>query len=241
MIQQIRNQTQNDPKNIDPELVKKVNTLIEEAVGFARSAISIDNTNYYNYLAEARVSELALSFQIPNAYDNLRQSYINAIFYNPWNPSLYLSLAKIEVNQGKTNDAINYIGNALQLKQNYVDAIYELGLIYYNNKNYENSAQAFSRAIEINPQYANARYFLGLSLARLNKTLEAIEQFSIIQKTNPDNQEIGQILTILKTGKTIFADNVTNTSQKNISSGTNLNKKVNQVKTNTATTTKTSQ
>ena len=63
-----------------------------------------------------------------------------------------------------------------------------------------------SKAVELNDQYANAHYFLGLAYARLGKNAEAIAQFETIAKTNPENQEVSLILTNLKAGKSVFTD-----------------------------------
>lgn len=227
-------------KNPDPEIVKKIAELIEKSVGYSNKAIKADPTNHYNYVSLARVSELASSLQIPNAYENAKVSYANAISLNPYNPALYLSLARLEASKNNINDAQRYIGSALQLKQNYIEAIFflaqlqvgqgqikeaitsvqvatqinpndpllffQLGFLYYNDKNYLGAVDALSKAIALNDQYANARYFLGLSYARLGKNIDAIQQFEKIAETNPDNQEVQFILTNLKSGKSPFAD-----------------------------------
>ena len=63
-----------------------------------------------------------------------------------------------------------------------------------------------SQAIKIQPDYANAKYFLGLSLVRIGNLAGAVSQFEDLAKTNPDNQEVSLILTNLKAGKPIFND-----------------------------------
>jgi tetratricopeptide (TPR) repeat protein len=58
----------------------------------------------------------------------------------------------------------------------------------------------------LDSQYANAKYFLGLSYERLGRREDAIKQFEGIKVTNPDNQEIELILSNLKAGKSPFTD-----------------------------------
>lgn len=232
--------TQNPSAQMDQKKVAQVITLTNEAVQFTKNAEKLDPLNYYNYLAEAHISEVATSLKIPNAYDNAKTSYMNALRTNPYSPSIYLSLAQLEASQSKFADSEQYIGKALQLKQNYTDAVYllsqvqvadgqlkdaivsakaatqitptepvlffQLGLLQYNDKNYTDAAAALEKAVSLNSQYANARYFLGLSYARLGKNEEAIAQFTELAKTNPDNQEVAFILTNLKQGKSPFAD-----------------------------------
>lgn len=224
----------------DPNIVSEVGRLIEEAIQYTRDAIKIDPTNYYNYIAQARILELALSLRIQNAYENTKIAYTNAISYNPYNPLIYLNLARLEVSQNKPTEAERFIGQSLQLKQNYIDAIFllsqiqvsqgkirdaiisvevaivinptnpllffQLGLLYYNDKNYQKAVDALSQAIKLDNQYANAKYFLGLSYARLGEDNDAIIQFENLKETNPDNNEISLILSNLKSGKSPFAD-----------------------------------
>ncbi len=240
LAQKIQTQTQQGAKIPDPEIIKQISALVDEALGYTKSAIAIDPTNYYNYVAQARISELALSLQIPNAYENAKTAYNNAILYNPLNPFLYLNLARLEASQNKLAETQRNIGIALQLKQNYIEAIFflsqiqvnqgqikeaiistqvatqinpdnpllffQLGLLQYNDKNYQEAINALTKAVELNSLYANARYFLGLSLSRLGRNQEAIKQFEEIAKTNPNSQEVAFILTNLRAGKSPFTD-----------------------------------
>ncbi len=232
--------TANPSKAPDEKVVQQIIALVEDAYGYTKKAIAMDPTNYYNYFAQARVAEIAASFKFPNAYESAKASYINALSVNPASPALYLSLARLEVSQNKSADALPYIGQALQLRQNYTEAafllsqiqiannqikeaitsttfatrtnprdptlFFQLGILQYSDKNYTDAAIALENAVKLNPQYANARYFLGLSYVRLGKNEEAIAQFTEIQKTNPDNKEIELILKNLMEGKSPFTD-----------------------------------
>ncbi len=240
LSQEIKAEVQKTGGSPDQSKVRTVVELIDQAVKFTQEGIKIDPTNYYNYIAEARISELALSLQIPNAYENARNSYINALKYNPYNPSIYLNIARIDASQNKMDEAKKDIVMALQLKQNYIDAIFllsqiqvaqgqikeaitsvqaatrinstnpllffQLGLLYYNDKNYTGAVDALSQALKLDRQYANAQYFLGLSYARLYKIADAIVQFENLSKTNPDSQEVALILSNLRSNKSPFSD-----------------------------------
>ena len=59
----------------------------------------------------------------------------------------------------------------------------------------------FERAISMNEQYANARYFLGLIHDRKKDPTRALEEFGRIAATNPDNQEVKRIIANIKAGK----------------------------------------
>lgn len=221
-------------------VMNEINKVLNQALADARTAIGIDPLNYYNHLSEARVSEIAANVHMANGYENSLRAYNSAINLNPKNPLLYLSLANLQARNLKYDDALISLGKALQVKNNYLEAVFllsqvyaakgdmanaivaakvavelnpqnslllfQLGILNYNNKDYKGSAEAFAEAIKLQPDYANARYFLGLSFARLNDNAKAIAQFEELIKTNPDNREISEIFTSLKNGKSIFID-----------------------------------
>lgn len=223
-----------------PEIVNKLSNVINAGIEAARSAIAYDPTNYYNYVSEARVSSVATQVKMTNAYENTVAAYTNAIRLNPLNPSLYVNLAQVQAGENKLDDALATIGQALQVKNNYLDAVFllsqiqatqgnlkdaiisanvatqinpqnpllffQLGLLAYNDKNYTLAAQALEEAIKLQPVYANAQYFLGLSYVRLNKTTEAVTVFEELKKANPDNEELSFILENLYAGKSPFTD-----------------------------------
>ncbi len=241
-IQKLKSEVEaaNATTSPDPKIVQEIKALVGESLGYVEKAIKIDSKNYYNFVAQARILEVATSLKIQDAYESAKKAYEDAIALNPYNPGLYLSLARLHGAQGQFAPAQEAIGRALQLRNNYIEAIFflsqvqvangeiknalvsarvateinpnepillfQLGILHYNDKNYIEAVNALSRAVTINPQYANARYFLGLSLVRLGKNAEAIEQFVEIQKTNEDNQEVIFILKNLREGKSPFAD-----------------------------------
>jgi tetratricopeptide (TPR) repeat protein len=222
------------------EIATKVFEVLNTSITYSQAAIAYDPTNYYNYASEARVSERAASVRMDKAYENAVNSYAEAIRRNPLNPALYLSLAQLQASQNKLDDALRTLGAALQVKNNYLEAIFmlsqvtaaqgnlkdaitaaqvatelnpqnsvlffQLGLLHYNNKDYVSSAKALETALKLQSDYANAQYFLGLSYARLNNISSAIEQFSRLAQSNPDNQEVAFILANLQAGKSPFAD-----------------------------------
>ena len=60
------------------------------------------------------------------------------------------------------------------------------------------------QAVKLQPDFANAKYFLGLAYAAQNRTPEALQQFVDLEKTNPDNKEVKFILDNLRSGKSPF-------------------------------------
>jgi tetratricopeptide (TPR) repeat protein len=228
------------PASTSQALSARIVESMNLAATYATKAIAYDPSYYYNYLSQARVFEFADNFRVPSSYENAVKAYTEAIRRNPMNPSLYLNLAKLQAKDNKLDEALQTIGAAMNVKNNYLDLVFllsqvnaakgnlpqataaaqyaielnpqnptlyfQLGLLQYNQRNFTASAEALANAVKLQPDYANAQYFLGLSLARLGKTNEATTQFANLAKSNPDNQEVGLILTRLQSGKPLFSD-----------------------------------
>ncbi len=110
-------------------------------------------------------------------------------------------LSQIEAQLGNLKEAITRTEQARYLAPNDVGVLFQLGLLYYQDKNFESGRLALERAVSLNPNYSNARYFLGLIYDKQAKTAEAIDQFTQIQTLNPDNTEVAKIIENLKAGK----------------------------------------
>jgi tetratricopeptide (TPR) repeat protein len=94
---------------------------------------------------------------------------------------------------------------------------FELGLLYYSANDTKDAALALEQAVKLQSDYANAKYFLGLSYAAEKRGVEAIQQFRDLAVTNPDNAEVKLILSNLEAGKPPFEGAqppVTSTPQK---------------------------
>ena len=223
-------------QNMAPDVLKsQFQSDISTAVAAAQAAYAIDKTNYLNVLGLGNVAAAVVPFNSTGAYDQALASYNQARVLNPLNPSILLTMAHLEVAHKNMALAKANITTALQLKNNYTDAIYllaqiqinegdlksaiqsvealtytspndpgiyfQLGLLRYNNKDYAGAASALSQALTLTPDYANAKYFLGLADAKLGKNQEALVLFESIQKTNPDSKDLQSVISNLKAGK----------------------------------------
>jgi len=167
-------------------LVKQFADIVNSALLDARAAIAYDPADYYNRISEARVSEIATNLKMQNAYDNAVQAYMNAINLNPKNPSIYLNLAKLQVNQSKFADAIKTIGAALQVKSNYIDAVFLLSQVYAANGDLSNAVIAAKFAVQLNPQNAQVNFQLGLLQYNNKDYAAAADAFELAVKYQSD-------------------------------------------------------
>jgi len=103
--------------------------------------------------------------------------------------------------QGKADEAIAKMVETKNAYPNDVGVAFQLGLLYYKKANWALASAEFERAILLDENYSNARYFLGLVSDKQGNKAKAIDQFEKVAALNPDNQEIKAILTNLRAGK----------------------------------------
>lgn len=65
---------------------------------------------------------------------------------------------------------------------------YKNGYIYFTQENYEKAEQNYKKAIELNPNFENAHYWLGRVYQQSGAYNKAIEQWKEVLRINPENQ-----------------------------------------------------
>lgn len=127
---------------------------------------------------------------------NLKRNYLDA----------YFLLSQIEVSSQNIRGAIDSVTAASVIDPTNPAIFFQLGLLKYNIQDYNGAVIALEKATTMTPDYANAKYFLGLSYEARKEHAKAIEQFEALKITNPDSKEVDLILTNLKAGQPIFGD-----------------------------------
>lgn len=176
----------NTPASTSQAVATQAVAVINFAVKYAQAAIAFDPSNYYNYVSEARVSELATSIRMDKAYENAVNSYSIAIKTNPLNPSLYLNLAQLQVSQNKLDDALKTLGVALQVKNNYLEAIFLLSQIEAAQGKLGDAIIAAQVAVQINPQNPVLLFQLGLLQYNNKDYANAAKALEVAVQTQPD-------------------------------------------------------
>jgi tetratricopeptide (TPR) repeat protein len=125
-----------------------------------------------------------------------KKNYLEAVFFE----------SQIEAARGNIAEAIKAAEAGALIAPNDPVIHFQLGVLRYNNRDYRGAVETLSRAVNLNPVYANARYFLGLSLEKLGEKDRAIAEFQEIKKNNPDNTELDVIIKNIKNGRPPFTD-----------------------------------
>jgi len=103
--------------------------------------------------------------------------------------------------QGKIDQAITKMIETKNGYPNDVGVAFQLGLLYYKKASWSQAAIELERAVLLDGNYSNARYFLGLVYDRQGDKAKAIDQFRKIEVLNPDNQDVKAIIANLIAGK----------------------------------------
>jgi cytochrome c-type biogenesis protein CcmH/NrfG len=115
-------------------------------------------------------------------------------------------LTQLEIQEGNIAAALDSAKSASLLSPNDPLVFFQLGLLHYHSADYQAAINALERAVGLNDQYANARYFLGLSYSNVGRGQDAVAQFEVIEQFNPDNKEVKFILSNLRAGRAPFTD-----------------------------------
>lgn len=110
-------------------------------------------------------------------------------------------LAQTAIRLGNTDAAIASVENAKAAAPFDIGIAFQLGLLYYQKQDFDRAQAEMERAVSLNENYSNARYFLGLIYDKKGDKARALEQFSKISQLNPDNQEVKHITDNLVAGK----------------------------------------
>jgi len=126
-----------------------------------------------------------------NAAIALKQNY--ALAY------LQLSVALgLEQKDGESSVALQ---NAEMYSAGDAGLLLQIGVVYYQAKNWPKAQDNFLRALVLVPKYANALYFSGLTYEKQGQREKALAQFSRILELNTNKEYIQKIVNNIKAGK----------------------------------------
>jgi len=135
---------------------------------------------------------------------NAKTLFYRALSERPNLPEAMSVLIQLEVEDGNTDNALKILENGLSIEPTNFLFHFAHGYLNFTAAKYEEAQRSFEFAAFLNPDYADAKYFLGLSYARRNLTQQAIVQFKEVQVLNPDNKELAAIIKALESGRDIF-------------------------------------
>ncbi len=113
----------------------------------------------------------------------------------------YFQLAILNQLKGDSSEMERYLNLAKEAAPLDVNMAFQTGLIYYQLKDWQKAREELERTITLSPGYANALYFLGLVYDQQGEKAKALTVFESLNKTNPENGVVIQVLKNLRAGK----------------------------------------
>lgn len=175
---------------------------VPEAQDRAYSALamsqSLDPINpAYRFIAAqiaANLGDMQLAREDIKAALDLKPDFSQALFL----------LAQLDINEGNVEGAIESTRSIIKLEQKNQTRYLQLGMLLSADKRYEEAKEAFLTAIEIDPNYANARYLLALVFVELGEYQSALDQLYLVEETNSDNENLKVLISQIESGEILI-------------------------------------
>jgi tetratricopeptide (TPR) repeat protein len=171
----------------NPDAIRtQFQTLMGDAVSYARKAVELDSTNYQNWIALGRVYEAVIPLSVEGAYEGAAAAYEKALALNPKGPQIRLIEARLELARGKNDAAIANINEALALKHNYTEAVFLLSQVQVSEGKVKEAIASVESVAVLSP--TDPTVFFQLGILKYNNrdyrgALEALERAVFLAPT----------------------------------------------------------
>lgn len=218
----------------DANQQQEFTALIETIVSVANESVALRPFKARNWSTLGDVYALLSQLEIEGASDRANEAYQRAIELDPLSPYYPLQIGLMTVRGGDNEAGRAKIGEALSLKQNYVEALsvlaqldindgdieqaitttealvvlepnnggrlYQLALLYGAAENREAAISVLNRAIELNPQFANAMYLRALHVYAAGNVDEAVAQLQAVRALDESNGVVEEVIAQMQAG-----------------------------------------
>ncbi len=130
-------------------------------------------------------------------FDDARSYIRNSLALKPDYADAYLLLARLEASQNNIPAAIASAEQLAVLSPDNAGLHFEIGLLKYSNSDFTGAEVSFAKALTLEKEYANAKYYLALALGKLGRMDEARAKLNELLVANPDSEEVKQALSDL--------------------------------------------
>ena len=160
-----------------------------KAIDYTRKAIALKPD-----LATAHAN-LGAIFSKIGQFDSGAQHLQRALELKPDYTRAHKILGLVYKTQGRYQEAIVHFGKVLELQRESVSAtVYmDIGDTYCKLREYDKAIPYFKRAVQLNPNHANAHLLLGLSYQALKRGDLASVHFEKTLQLEPDHPQAAQI------------------------------------------------
>jgi len=154
---------------------------IDEFIGATRSRQSFKQNLQAATLNPADASahyQLGLIYQKRGELDAAVGSFKRAVDIDPRETDAHYQLGRIARQEGRLNEAVQHFERVVRLEPSHSqnEIWRETGLVYYDAGQYQDALEMFDKFLDKRPSDAEARYWRGMTLNKLGRENEAIQE-----------------------------------------------------------------
>jgi tetratricopeptide (TPR) repeat protein len=153
----------------------------------------------YENILDQYPNAYVINMNIGNCYFS-QQEYDRAIeYYNkvlekePENVQMLIAVGNCHSNKGESEEAMEWYD---KIELDTIDdhlVLYNIGTMFYNNSKLDMALKYYQRAVEIQKDFLDGLYQLGLTHLSLEKKEQAIQTFENYLKHDPDSERASQV------------------------------------------------
>jgi tetratricopeptide (TPR) repeat protein len=148
-------------------------------------ATQLRPNNYQNWAMLGSVYQTVVPLKIEGAYENAKAAYERAIALNPSNPTLPYILAQLEIAQGNGTAAEEYLNQAINLKNDYTQAIFLLSQLQVEAGRAREALQAAEAAAYFAPNDPVVLFQVGILRSGTGDAAGAVQALARAVELNP--------------------------------------------------------
>lgn len=123
----------------------------------------------------------------------MKQNYTEALLF----------LTQIDILNNNVAQAIERTRSIISIEPQNPARYYQYGVLQTAAGDTEQAIAAFERAIALDPQYANARYYLALAYVEQGRRDDALAQLDVVAGYNPDNEQLRDLMERIRAGEPV--------------------------------------
>jgi tetratricopeptide (TPR) repeat protein len=131
-------------------------------------------------------------FQMEN-YSQAEEYYIKVLEKEPENPNIIISIGKCYSNRGDTAKALEWYKKIEVEKISDPVVLYNIGTYFYNTSQYNDALKYYQRSVDIQKDFLDGIYQLGLSHLTMQNNAMALKEFENYLNYDPDSERASQV------------------------------------------------
>lgn len=159
------------------QAISQFREALQATIGYAQTAIAYDNYSYANRMNLEKVYKNLVPLGVNDAKDEAIKLLDSTEDLTPSNPTLYLEKARVYTLAKEYDQAVEQIKKAIELKPNYIDAVFLLSQIQVERGQVDEAINSIQTGIVVDKFNPNLRFQLGLLYYNKQKYNDAMLVF----------------------------------------------------------------